>query len=58
MPRASEIRKKGAVPSYETIPTSEEVRICTECTLPASECNKDICKRWQEEKRKLREKGK
>ena len=55
---ASAVRRKGMIAGYETIPTDEEAKICTECTLPASACDKGICQRWLEEKRKLREKGK
>lgn len=39
-----------------TTPTSEEASICLECPLPT--CNKIRCDRYEEEKRKLREKGK
>jgi hypothetical protein len=45
---------RGLPPSLETIPTSEEARICTECTLPPSFCDKGICKRWARMKRELR----
>jgi hypothetical protein len=49
---------RGLPPSLETIPTSEEARICTECTLPPSFCDKQVCKRWERMKRELREQGK
>lgn len=47
---------RGLPPRFETIPTSEEASICLECPLPT--CNKIRCDRYEEEKRKLREKGK
>ena len=30
------------------------IRICTECPLPASDCSKKICKRFREERDKIR----
>lgn len=35
---------------------SDEARICTDCKQPPSCCEKKVCKRWQEERKKLLEK--
>lgn len=35
---------------------NEVARICTECPLPASACNRVVCKRYNEKMKELRSK--
>ncbi len=52
---ASVIRRKYDKDIDYQVCSSEEARICTECTLPASCCDRQICERYKDEKRKLKE---
>ena len=44
-------RAKGNI---EVIRATQEARICLNCTLPAKECKPLSCKRYKEEKRKIK----
>ena len=36
---------------------SPEALICLKCTLPEKNCKKNICQRYQEQMKKIKEKG-
>lgn len=56
MLRPNLITRKANVESDFKLTSSEEAKICTECPLPAKSCNKDRCKRFEEERRRLKAK--